>query len=67
MIDSFKDKKVYISLSLPINKILYIESKLKEFYKVFRKEPEDEQNGIVINASKTTQKSLGVMLFPSKL
>ncbi len=58
IIDNFKDKRVYISLNLQINKILYIESKLKEFYKVFRKEPENEEIGIVINSSKTTQKSL---------
>ena len=58
MINDFKDKKIYISLSLPINKILYIETKLKEISKVFRKEPEIEENGIVINSSKTTQKSL---------
>jgi len=57
MLESFKDKRIYISLSLPINKILYIETKLKEFYQVYRKE-QDEQNGIVINSCKTTQKTL---------
>ena len=62
MLNDFKDKKVYISLNLNTNKILYIESKLKEIFKVFRKEPEENlvvTNGvIVINKSKTTQQTL---------
>jgi len=57
IINQFKGKKVYISLSLPINKILYIESKLKENDNtVFRKESE-MTDGIVLNSSKTTEKT----------
>jgi len=58
MVRSFKDKKVYISLSLNLNQIKLIESLLKEDCQVFRKEPENFESGIVINSCKTTQKTL---------
>jgi len=64
MVESFKDKRVYISLCLNLNEIKVIESLLKQNNKVFRKEPEngefsgDFESGIVINSSKTTQKCL---------
>jgi len=54
-----KNKKVYISLNLSVQKLLYIESKLKEnsSFEVFRKEQENNQGPfIVINSLKTTQK-----------
>ena len=57
-----KDKKIYISLNISVQKLLYIESKLKENgYTVFRKEEQErykqEQTGIIVlNSSKTTQK-----------
>jgi hypothetical protein len=50
-----KNKKVYISLNLSVNKIKYIESKLKENeFNVFRKE-NDTDDCVVINSSKTTE------------
>jgi len=48
-----KNKKVYISLNISTNKLLYIESKLKENgYSVSRKEKHCD---IVLNSCKTTQ------------
>ena len=58
MINDFKDKSIYISLNLPINKILFIESQLKLNNIVFRKEPDKFEKGIVLNSSKTTQNLL---------
>lgn len=58
MVNSFIKSKVYISLSLSINKITYIEKILKESHQVFRKEPEEFESGIVLNTSTTTRKTL---------
>jgi hypothetical protein len=61
LIKNFENKSIYLSLSLPINKIVLLESKLKENdIKTFRKEPIEEQDStfVVLNASKTTQRNL---------
>ena len=57
MINDFNYKKIYISVDLPVKIIKSIESQLN--LKVFRKEPVDDfESGIVLNSSKTTQKTL---------
>jgi len=61
LIKNFENKSIYLSLGLPINKIVLLESKLKENdIKTFRKEPDDDQGCtfVVLNASKTTQRNL---------
>jgi hypothetical protein len=53
------NERVYISLNLPIKTIKSIESQLKDLgHKVFRQEPEENLNGIVLNTSVTTCKTL---------
>ena len=49
-IDTNKDKKIYLSLELPVSKILYIEKLLPSFTR-------KETGGSVINSSKTLQKT----------
>jgi hypothetical protein len=49
-IDTNKDKKIYLSLELPLSKILYIEKLLPSFSR-------KETGGSVINSSKTLQKT----------
>ena len=58
MVNGFKGKRVYISLSLPTKQILEIETQLKLTNSVYRKEPEQTNNFIVINSCKTTQKTI---------
>ena len=55
MVEEFKDRRVYISLSLPISQIKEIESKLKENGLVVHRK--EQENGIVLNASKTTERT----------
>jgi len=58
MIQQFKNKSIYISLSLSIPKILFIESKLKESGIItFRKEQEKEFNYVLLNSAGTTEKT----------
>jgi hypothetical protein len=53
------NERVYISLNLPIKTIKLIESQLKQLgHTVFREEPEENLNGIVLNTSATTCKTL---------
>lgn len=53
------NEPVYISLNLPIKIIKSIESHLKQLgHTVFRQEPEEQLNGIVLNTSSTTCKTL---------
>jgi hypothetical protein len=55
IIESFKSKKIYLSLDLPISKIKEIEASIKERdIDIYRKEC--NASGVVINASKTTSK-----------
>ena len=53
------NERVYISLNLPIKTIKVLESQLKQLgHTVFRQEPEENLNGIVLNTSATTSKTL---------
>jgi hypothetical protein len=58
MFQEFQDKRVYVSLNLSTNKLLEIESLLKNDYTVFRKEQENTESHIVLNSCKTTRKCL---------
>jgi hypothetical protein len=60
LINDFQDKRVYISLNLQVNELIFIESKLKEKgMDVFRREPIGSSSSfIVLNSCRTTQKIL---------